>query len=293
MRRPGLSAFLTVPLAGLAFLASSCGTNPMTYGLPGSACGGCLGKPAEDPNAPGTFFAPQGPADNRTYNFTLSPPAPTGYAALDIGSEWAFGSGSAGAGQSVYEPTQALQLPANILVSNNATESTYGASGVWLRNYDAFSSNPNDYYVRLEGTYIGFGLPNGSLNYMELPIFFNGNSGPGVDVSSYHGFSFWTRGTGNFSVCLLSGSQDGSPPAPGPYIQLNFYQYLFNNQLVGDNKWRQVTVTFQNMTQIYGLATPLNSVLQKLYGLQFMQMGSPGPAVVTNFWLDVDDIRFF
>lgn len=228
-------------------------------------------KAAEPMNVSGLFFAPQS-GSNNAIDFLSNPPFNGGGAYLNIGTNWSYSVGPIGTVKNIP----------------NVYQST-----VWLRNGDTFSSNPNDNYVRFTGKYTGIGLPNGGTAYDELQIFYHGNAGPGVDVSHYQGFSFYTRGTGNFSVCLISGSQSGSPPAPGPYIQLNFYQYLFNNYLTGSPQWRQVVVYFQDMTQTYGLATNLQQVLQNFYGLQFQQLGSPGPAVDENVWLDVDYIRFF
>lgn len=242
----------------------------MTTGLPSGGTTN-YSKPAESPSAPGVFYAPQSPTDNQTLAFvpgTLGP----GAAYIDMGTHWTD-SITGGAPYSVP---------------------LFGPS-VWLRNVDSFSSSPNDYYVRFQGKYIGVGLPSPSLDYNELNIYYNGNAGPGVDISRYQGFTFYTRGTGNFSVCLISGSQQGSPAAPGPYIALNFYQYLFNSYLTGispTQPWKQVAVYFSQMTQTYGTATNLQQVLQSFYGLQFMQTGSPAP-VEENFTLDVDYIRFF
>jgi|GEM_PF-3061005 len=259
----------------LTLLMCSCARNPMAPGTP-SASTTNFSRPAEPMNVSGLFFAPQSVNGNQTLGFVPGSAA-SGAAYLDFGTNWI--------------DYTTLGAPYNL---------AFFGPNVWLRNGvsgtnpagDAFSSNPNDYYLRFQGKFTGTGLPNPSLDYNELNIYYNNNSGPGVDVSRFRGFSFYVRGSGNFSVTLISGSQDGNPAAPGPYIQLNFYQDLFNSYLTGPTQWKQVSIYFSQMTQTYGLATNLQQVLQNFYGLQFIQTGSPAP-VIKNFTMDLDYIRFF
>jgi hypothetical protein len=281
----------------LAVGSAACSKNPLATTAPSGPSQVSYAYAAEDLSLPGVYFAPQCAACAVTKNLSLAV-APTGSGAataggpamLDIGLQWyTLISGP-------LVRNTSLDLASAYVCNMNTTPiNIFGFgklanlpfSGNPATGYT--TPNPNDYFVRYAGSFSGWGIPNSATQYSQLQFFYNAATGPGADISAYRGFSFYTRGSGNFSVCLVSGSQAGSPPASGPYIQLNYYTQMINTSLNGSMQWKEVTVYFSQMTQLYGLATPLSEVLTNFWGLQFMQQAP----VADQFWLDVDYIRFF
>jgi hypothetical protein len=142
---------------------------------------------------------------------------------------------------------------------------------------------PSDPFVRWQGVK----GPDASQDYSSFTMYFAGTQvNYNVQAQGYRGFIFFARGSGNFGVSLSAGNPgDGYS---GPYSGYNFYIKMFGNELDA-NSWRQITVLFSEMVQLYGTATDINSVLRQAWGLQFEQQ----PPLQAEFSLDVDYVRFF
>jgi len=142
-----------------------------------------------------------------------------------------------------------------------------------------------DFYIRWEGQKVG---ANNSFDYANITMYFNSLRAPhaGMDMRHYQGFSFYARGKGNFGVGLTAGNAGGLP-----YKDYNVYELVFGDQLIDENRWRQVVVYFQDMKQLYlgkGYVN-INDVLANLSGIQFQQE----TPVTLDYVLDLDYIRFF
>ncbi len=142
---------------------------------------------------------------------------------------------------------------------------------------------PADYFVRWRG----FKGGDASVDYSSFVMYFTGNQvNFNLKATGYRGFTFFARGKGNFYVALSAGAIPSGQT--GPYQAYNFYSKQFGNEL-DPNNWRQITVLFTELVQLYGAAVDLNNVLLQSWGLQFEQQ----PPLVSDFELDVDYIRFF
>jgi len=147
-----------------------------------------------------------------------------------------------------------------------------------------------DYFLR----YRGHKGPDPSNDYNSLQMKFSATGATEYDLSGYQGFVLWARGTGNFSVNLVSRKPGDfivpAVPAGGfPYSGWNFYLRRFGSELNGNDDWKQVIVYFKDMIQEYGLAADLNTVIKRATGLQFDQQ----VPVSADFQLDLDYIYFF
>ena len=155
----------------------------------------------------------------------------------------------------------------------------------WMRNGDGIGGpsgnfGSNDYYIRWAGHKGG----DPTLDFSSMTLYLFGNQTPyNLASLGYHGLIFFASGHGNFYVSL-AGDNTGNP-----YSGYNFFTKGFGTELTGDNSWHQITVTFSDMTQLYGQAADINNVLSKCYGLQFDQQ----PPLVADFQLDIDYVRFF
>jgi hypothetical protein len=143
----------------------------------------------------------------------------------------------------------------------------------------------NDFYIRWQGHKVG---ANTSFDYANITFYFNSPTSPhmGNDISHYHGFSFYARGKGNFGVGLTAGSAGGPP-----YKDYNVFEVVFGDELIDENRWRQIVIYFPDMRQLYlgkGYVN-INTVLANTSGIQFQQE----TPVTQNFVLDLDYIRFF
>jgi len=142
-----------------------------------------------------------------------------------------------------------------------------------------------DFYIRWEGHKVG---ANNSFDYANITMYFNSLRAPhsGLDMRKYQGFSFYARGKGNFGVGLNAGNAGGLP-----YKDYNVFELVFGDQIIDENRWRQVVIYFQDMKQLYlgkGYVN-INDVLANLSGIQFQQE----TPVTQDFVLDIDYVRFF
>jgi len=275
--RPFKPALKAVAGLALALLMGACGQNPVASSAPPGAITTVYDYPPELTCVSGLFYAPQ----SSGYYQTLNPDAQVLNCGLTSGTvEYSYGGK-----WTVKQTSLGTPVPAGI--AGQTVNTIYTLP-------QGFSGGTNDYYVRWAGCFncpvwgqsLG-GIPNSSTDYDSFEVLMTTALGPGFDISNYKGFTFYARGTGDFAVNLVSGST--STGQTGPYEGYNYYLYMFNNQLAGNQQWKQVTVYFSQMVQTYGTSTDINLVLQQFYGLIFNQQ----PPLNDNYQLDVDYIRFF
>lgn len=163
----------------------------------------------------------------------------------------------------------------------NATGSTQSMD-LWqpLGGIGGVSGDPcTDYFLR----YQGYKGTDASCDFSSTTFFFKTVAADAeYDISRYRGFTFFARGKGNFGVSV-SGNNTGMP-----YSGYNFFTKMFGTEL-SETQWKQFTVVFTDMVQLYGQAADLKTVLKHAWGLQFNQE----PPIITNFSLDIDYIQFF
>lgn len=143
--------------------------------------------------------------------------------------------------------------------------------------------NPStDYYIHFEG-YKG---PSAACDYNSLVVAFKAGTNVDVDLTQYHGFIFYARGTGNWGVQVSGlGVKTGQA---GPYSDFNYYERVFGTEL-SKTTWKQITVKWSDLQQLYGQAVDKTAALQKSVSLQFVQE----TPFTSNFTLDLDYIRLF
>lgn len=263
-------ALLIGVVAAGALLAQSCAKNPLASSAPGGLNNGTTYAYVNEALTGDVLFAPQSATDKtcRLPNFG----GPLVYS-------WG-GASKVGIKSSSGTPVFATVLPANATGANFYGQ-TPPTTDVLL--YTGGVGGPLDYFVR----WTGYKGPDASLDYSSFTMYFAGSQVSfDVKARGYRGFIFFARGTGNFGVSLSAGNPgDGYA---GPYNGYNFYIKMFGNELDANN-WRQITVQFSEMQQLYGSAVDINDVLKAAWGLQFEQQ----PPLTPDFKLDVDYVRFF
>ena len=253
----------TMALALVAFGCSN-NNNPSPLGM-GPLTNGTTYYYVNQASGPNVLFNPVGPA----------PAAATlwgGPIQYSYGGSSYVVTGTSGG--NYRRNSAAAGDPALVVESSPNVDINFQTGGV---------GGPTDYFVRWKGVK----GPDASLDYSSMTLFFQGTTA-NVDISGYRGFTFYARGNGNFGVSIAA----GAPPSgqPGPYSGYNFYEYVFGPELKGDTvKWRQFSIEFSQMQQLFGQAVDINQVLRKSWGLQFQQE----PPLTSSFQLDVDYVRFY
>lgn len=256
-----------VALLVTAALAGCSPQNPMGPAPGGAMTNGTSYQAIKEVLTSDVLFSPSLNSPTVGWNTTVSP-------AFGGPIQYSLGGSSA-----VYlGPT----VPGTYTPSGGNLQSTtiaLGSPGIGGVNGDYV----NDHYIR----WAGFKGPDASADFSSMSFFFKGSA---VDYSlsghGYRGFIFFARGIGNFSVSIAGGNGPAGPYGLGAF---NFYSKVFGGELAGPTQWKQITVLFSEMTQLYGQAADLNTVLGKATGLEFSQEAP----ISSNFQLDVDYIRFF
>ncbi len=159
------------------------------------------------------------------------------------------------------------------------------SSDLWLQLGGI--AGPADYYV----TYAGVKGPDSSLDYNSFTMYFSPSTGD-ADISSAKGVVFFARGgmlAGTDKPSFEIGISGGIDPA-GPYKTYNFYSKVFGPELSGFTQWKQFTIDFNTMTQLYGQACDLKEVLTHAWGFQFDQSA---PKANIPYRLDLDYIQLY
>lgn len=143
--------------------------------------------------------------------------------------------------------------------------------------------NPaTDYYLHFSG----FKGPSSACDYNSLYMALKPGAYVDVDLTKYRGFIFFARGTGNWGVQIEGhGLKTGQS---GPYADFNYYERVFGSEL-SPSTWKQITVNWADLQQLYGQHVDLQAALAKSTALQFVQEAP----FTSNFTLELDYIRFF
>ena len=277
MKRPGLTFFM----AAAVLIGTSCAKNdPMGSSPSGTAAP--VASPCNSGNPAlnnGTIYAGLKETIDADTFFAPAPPLGINTLTPTFGGkiQYSWGHDSTVAKGSIAPATAigGTTCQANASGSTQSTDLWYLTGGI-----GGVAKDPcTDYFVR----YQGFKGTDASCDFSSITFFFKTvGADAEYDISRYRGFTFFARGSGNFGVSI-AGNNTGVP-----YTGYNFFETVFGGGL-SPTQWKQFTIVFSDMTQLYGQAADLNTVLHHAWGLQFNQ-----EVPYTNpFTLDIDYIQFF